>query len=329
MQTVRYQPDYDMGRKNLKVRSRKGNLMKRVILFCAILSAAVVGGACGGRVDESLLPTPIATYDLTAQASGGSAPTAVSSEAEATAAPTATPQNAAAAQATPTLAATSEPAPTARLSNEPVTASELLTGSGEITATSELTTVTPPVSTTVSVTPATMVTTTVVITDTEPVTSAATITAVATLRPTSALTMTLTASEALTTSAPLSASDNLSTTAAVDPVLAGLPAPIVAALAHADPEHGQQLTLSNACIGCHNVNPAVQMTGPTWHNIANTAATRVPGESAGLYLYHSIIRPNQYVVPGYQPGIMIQTYQDMLSDQDLADIIAYLLTLKE
>ena len=62
--------------------------------------------------------------------------------------------------------------------------------------------------------------------------------------------------------------------------------------------------------------------------MAETAATRVEGESAPAYFYNSIVHPNDYVVDGYAPGVMIQTYGDTLSDQDLADIIGYLLTLK-
>ncbi len=33
------------------------------------------------------------------------------------------------------------------------------------------------------------------------------------------------------------------------------------------------------CVGCHSTDPAAQMTGPTWHNIGNTAVSRVEGES--------------------------------------------------
>jgi cytochrome c2 len=107
-----------------------------------------------------------------------------------------------------------------------------------------------------------------------------------------------------------------------------VPEAVTAALAVADPARGQQLTLQNACIGCHNLDPNVQMAGPTWANIANTAATRVEGESAEEYLYLSIVHPNDYLVEGYMAGVMLQNYGDTLSDQDIADIMAYLLTLQ-
>jgi cytochrome c2 len=116
--------------------------------------------------------------------------------------------------------------------------------------------------------------------------------------------------------------------AEVDPTLVGLPEEMLVAMAKADPERGQQLTLSNACIACHTVDPNVTMVGPTWNNVATTAESRVPDMSSGLYLYNSIIHPNDYVVESYPPGVMLQIYGN-LPAQDLADLVSYLLTLKE
>ncbi|MCB0045714.1 MAG: c-type cytochrome [Caldilineaceae bacterium] len=120
-------------------------------------------------------------------------------------------------------------------------------------------------------------------------------------------------------------------TAATEAAPAGdasaLPVGVAAALDNADPVRGQQLTLQNACIGCHSVDPSMPMAGPTWNNMAEVAATMVEGESAEEYLYNSIIHPNDFVVEGYTPNVMLQNYGETLSDQDLADIIAYLLTL--
>jgi mono/diheme cytochrome c family protein len=107
-----------------------------------------------------------------------------------------------------------------------------------------------------------------------------------------------------------------------------MPEEVVAALESANPSRGQQLTLSNACIGCHALDPNQPMAGPTWYNMGKTAATRVEGQSAQEYLYTSIVHPNDHVVEGFQPGVMIQTYEQMLSAQDLADIVAYLESLK-
>lgn len=112
-------------------------------------------------------------------------------------------------------------------------------------------------------------------------------------------------------------------------ITAGLPEDFAAALASADAANGEALSLTNACVGCHALDPNQQMTGPTWFDIADTAANRVPGESPALYLYHSIMLPNSYVVEGYPQNIMPQNYQDLLTQEDLADIVAYLLTQHE
>jgi mono/diheme cytochrome c family protein len=112
-------------------------------------------------------------------------------------------------------------------------------------------------------------------------------------------------------------------------VQAGAPAGFLTELKSADPARGRQLVLANACIGCHSLNPSQRMAGPTWHALAETAASRVAGQSAAHYLYTSIVQPNAFVVAGYLPGIMVQNYGQQLSEGDIADIVAYLLTLHE
>ena len=49
-------------------------------------------------------------------------------------------------------------------------------------------------------------------------------------------------------------------------IVAGLPEDVIAALPNADLAHAEQLALANGCIGCHALDPAAQMTGPTWYN---------------------------------------------------------------
>ena len=85
----------------------------------------------------------------------------------------------------------------------------------------------------------------------------------------------------------------------------------------------------NACIGCHSLDKDVKLVGPSWYGVADRAKERVPGLSAEEYLYTSITQPNEYLVEGFPAGLMLQTYRDTLSDQDFADIIAFMLTLKD
>lgn len=107
--------------------------------------------------------------------------------------------------------------------------------------------------------------------------------------------------------------------AGMDPALAEL-------VKAADPSGGQSVALSNACIGCHSLDPNVQMTGPTWYDIGNTAVTRVPDLGPAEYLHQSIFDPNAFVVPDYPANIMPQTYPQTMDDEDLATMIAYLLS---
>lgn len=112
---------------------------------------------------------------------------------------------------------------------------------------------------------------------------------------------------------------------APEQITAGLPEEVAAALATADPANGETVALTRGCVGCHALDPAVTMTGPTWFHVGDTAVSRVPGESPALYLYHSIMTPGGFVVPNYPPNIMPATYADQLSTQELADLISHLL----
>ncbi len=108
-------------------------------------------------------------------------------------------------------------------------------------------------------------------------------------------------------------------------IYAGLPEDLAAAVAAANLENGAAVSLARGCVGCHSLDPAATMTGPTWHNIGDTAIVRVPGEGPAEYLHQSIVAPNDYVVPNFPANIMPPNYGELLSTQELADVIAYLL----
>ena len=112
-------------------------------------------------------------------------------------------------------------------------------------------------------------------------------------------------------------------------ITAGLPADFAAALASANPDNGEKLAVANGCIGCHSLDPDQQMTGPSWHNGGDHAVNRVPGESPAFYLYDSIVSPNAFVVDGFPQNIMPQNFSEILSEQDIADLVSYLLAQHE
>ena len=272
--------------------------MRRLALPALLVLTLLVPAACGSNeVDEATLPTPVPTYTTEASAAvAEAAPTEAAAEA-ATDTETASAAEAPAEAVAESDAASQDQAAGAAAEN---TTEPAATEAATATATPEPT-----------ATPA----------PTEAAEPTATVAPTATPEPT-------TPPEPTATPEPTAAPDSAADSASTDSEFAGVPEGVAALIPNADVARGEQLTLQNACIGCHNLNPDLPMAGPTWHNVAETAATRVEGESAPAYFYNSIVHPNDYVVDGYAPGVMIQTYGDTLSDQDLADIIGYLLTLK-
>ncbi len=80
-----------------------------------------------------------------------------------------------------------------------------------------------------------------------------------------------------------------------------------------------------ACSTCHSTGQD-KIVGPGLGGISSRAETRVSGQSATDYIRTSILNPDAYIVPGFE-NIMPPIYEQRLSDQDVANLIAYLMTL--
>ena len=101
-----------------------------------------------------------------------------------------------------------------------------------------------------------------------------------------------------------------------------------------DPEHGK--TLFNqamireapGCVTCHSVEPDKVVVGPSLAGVARRAGQRVPGKSASDYLSECITSPNAYVVEGFPSGVMYQKFEQVLAEDEINDLVAYLLTLE-
>ena len=50
--------------------------------------------------------------------------------------------------------------------------------------------------------------------------------------------------------------------------------------------------------------------------------------TAEEYIHESILKPNAYVVENYKEGDMYQKWEAELSEQQIADLVAYLITEK-
>ncbi len=99
---------------------------------------------------------------------------------------------------------------------------------------------------------------------------------------------------------------------------------VVSLLANAHPDDAEAAVEKYGCIACHRVG-AANGVAPSWVGIAERAATRNPPLTAAAYIYQSITDPGAYVVDGY-PDVMPKDFATRISDQELGDIIAYLLT---
>jgi len=102
----------------------------------------------------------------------------------------------------------------------------------------------------------------------------------------------------------------------------------IAAEAAKTPEgQGKSLTVKNGCIGCHSLDGS-KMTGPTWFNLYGSEAALADGSTVlrdDAYIAESILNPKAKEVKGFAPTVM-PAYP--LTDEEIANIIAYLKTLK-
>ncbi|MCA9872433.1 MAG: c-type cytochrome [Anaerolineales bacterium] len=110
----------------------------------------------------------------------------------------------------------------------------------------------------------------------------------------------------------------------------------VAQFPEGDAESGKALFVTYGCSGCHGVPdegvpPAV---GPDLSNISETGATRVEGQTAEQYVYHSILYPSDFIAPecptgpcSGPPSAMPANFPQRMATnpQDLRDILTYLL----
>jgi cytochrome c2 len=80
------------------------------------------------------------------------------------------------------------------------------------------------------------------------------------------------------------------------------------------------------CVNCHSLTPSGFAIGPDLHGVAGRAAERVEGLPADDYLHASIVAPAEFITPGYR-DMMYRGYADVLSEQDVLDLVAFLNTL--
>lgn len=108
-----------------------------------------------------------------------------------------------------------------------------------------------------------------------------------------------------------------------------------------DPQRGEQLfkqtTIGSApgCSTCHSLEPGQTLVGPSLAGIATKAEEIIKSpdytgkaKTVDEFLRESIVDPNAYVEKGFSPGVMYQNYGKDLTEQQIADLVAFLKTLK-
>lgn len=91
---------------------------------------------------------------------------------------------------------------------------------------------------------------------------------------------------------------------------------------------GRLLTVSNGCTGCHSLD-GTPLTGPTWLGIFGRQEQMSDGTTIVVdeaYITESILNPNAKIVAGFPSPSVMPAFS--FTDEQLANIIAYLKTLK-
>lgn len=164
-----------------------------------------------------------------------------------------------------------------------------------------------------------------------PVRTVSTITPTMTPSPTVTATPTLTSTPTASQTMPPTATATATHTPSPAPTEAADEPTSPAALSLVgDPVRGEQLfrvgdNSAPPCISCHALGASRFGLGPAMVDVEARVANRRPGLPAKDYLYQSITDPWLYVVPGYR-NIMPGVYFELYDDQDLADLIAFLMS---
>jgi cytochrome c oxidase subunit 2 len=95
---------------------------------------------------------------------------------------------------------------------------------------------------------------------------------------------------------------------------------------------GKRIMQNIGCFACHTVD-GTKLVGPSFKGIWGEEQTVVTGSATRKvkvdeeYIKRSVYEPNADVVEGFMKGLMV-SYQGQLKDEDIAQIIEYLKTVK-
>jgi cytochrome c oxidase subunit II len=92
-----------------------------------------------------------------------------------------------------------------------------------------------------------------------------------------------------------------------------------------DPAAGKSIFAQQGCGSCHTVAAAgsTGMIGPNLDQALERDADRA-GKPLTEFVRESILEPDAFIAPGFERGVMPKTFGESLSDEQLADLVAFL-----
>jgi cytochrome c oxidase subunit 2 len=96
-------------------------------------------------------------------------------------------------------------------------------------------------------------------------------------------------------------------------------------VAAGDAAAGKDVFTSTGCGNCHTL-AAAGTTGATGPNLDEQLASSAEsqGEDLADFTRESIVNPDAFVAEGFQAGLMPGNYSDQLDDQQLDDLVAFI-----
>lgn len=116
---------------------------------------------------------------------------------------------------------------------------------------------------------------------------------------------------------------------ALDPDL--VPTPMIAGVDLSDPvSRGRVVFTSNICTACHTItNLSTGVGGPALDGLGSRAGETIAGMTAEEYIRNSILDPAAYLVEGFTTLEMPKNFGEILTSDEIEDLIAFLLSLEE
>lgn len=110
-----------------------------------------------------------------------------------------------------------------------------------------------------------------------------------------------------------------------------IPTPFAVEVVSDDPiARGRLLFSSSGCVACHTVsNLSSGTVGPVLNGLATRGGDMVAGLTVEEYIYQSVMDPSAHVAEGFADNIMPKNFGEILSEDEINDLVNFLLSLED